>query len=148
MNISLVVITIQQPNDAMRCLADGAKIAGANFYIIGDSKSPKEYVLNGARYFSVEEQDECYGRISESIPHNHYARKNLGYLAALDSGSDWIVETDDDNFPLDNFFSPPEGTLRARKIQSDATWINAYSYFSPSAHVCSRWRASGKFSPK
>lgn len=33
-------------------------------------------------------------------PHNHYARKNIGYLAALRLGFEYVFETDDDNYPV------------------------------------------------
>ena len=39
---------------------------------------------------------------------NSYFRKNLGYLVAMKSKSKIIVETDDDNYPKNNFSQPKE----------------------------------------
>ncbi len=38
----------------------------------------------------------------EILPHDHYARKNMGYLYAIRAGYSVIVESDDDNIPSGN----------------------------------------------
>ena len=39
------------------------------------------------------------------MPFNHYCRKNLGYLYSINNNTDIIFDTDDDNYPLNNFNS-------------------------------------------
>jgi len=55
------------------------------------------------RFISVDDQKGGRWRLSEELPFNHYARKNIGYLEALDSGFERIADTDDDNFPYDDW---------------------------------------------
>ena len=75
-----------------------------NFIIIGDKKSPSNFLLKGANYFSLNKQRSLNFNLSKILPVNHYARKNLGYLIAMQNNSESIVETDDDNIPLKEFF--------------------------------------------
>lgn len=138
MSLALVVTTIQGPNPVMQSLAAAAAAAKARFFVLGDRKSPPVYDLPGADYYSLDAQHERFGGFSRQLPVGHYVRKNLGYLAALDAGCEWIVETDDDNFPLDNFFEPPPRTLAVRRLRSDQPWVNVYRHFGPSAPVWPR----------
>ena len=59
---------------------------------------------------------------------NHYARKNLGYLAAIQMDASFIFDTDDDNAPLPSWV-PREDSCLARRCV-DTGWINAYRPFS------------------
>ncbi len=136
--IALVVTTIQAPNAVMEALAMQARTTQAHFYVFGDRKSPPTYSLAGAEYFSLPDQHERFGSFSKALPTGHYARKNLGYLAALDAGADWIVETDDDNYPLNNFLEPPAKRLRCRQLRSSQPWVNAYRHFGPNLPVWPR----------
>lgn len=138
MKAALVVTTIQAPNDVMRALAQDARRAGAPFIVMGDRKSPPEYVLEGAQYYSLAEQHRTFGGFSEQLPVGHYVRKNLGYLAALDTGCDWVLETDDDNYPLAGFLDVPPAALRVRHLRSSQRWVNVYRHFGPSAEVWPR----------
>lgn len=138
MKIGLVVTTIQAPNAVMRALAAQAQQQSAAFVVIGDRKSPPVFELQGADYYDLARQNAVLPSFSQALPVGHYARKNLGYVLALQAGCDWLVETDDDNFPLDNFFTLFNSHLRARRLQSDARWLNAYRYFSPTAPVWPR----------
>jgi STELLO glycosyltransferases len=56
-------------------------------------------------------------------------RKNLGYLVAIKVGADIIVETDDDNIPLAEFWRPRQ-KLQSARIAHNTAWTNVYSYFS------------------
>lgn len=63
----------------------------------------------------------------DKFPMNHYARKNLGYIAAKRAGYDRVFETDDDNFPYadDSDYtnhSSPTCLSRGR-------WFDAFSYW-------------------
>lgn len=136
--IALVVTTIQGPNEVMRELAQAAANAKAGFFVMGDRKSPAgAYDLSCAEYFSLERQHQHFGTFSRLLPEGHYVRKNLGYLAALDSGSSWIIETDDDNFPLQGFLQPPSALIAARHL-SGGGWINVYDHFGPSQPIWPR----------
>lgn len=136
MTTALVVTTIQAPNAVMQALAADCVRTGSAFFVIGDRKSPPVYSLSGAEYFSLDAQHARFGEFSRQLPVGHYVRKNLGYLAALDAGAQWIVETDDDNFPLSNFMETP-APMRARRYRG-ASWVNVYDLFGPTQPVWPR----------
>jgi len=100
-------------------LATGAADAGWRFIVIGDTKSPESFSLAGCEFLSVADQlawGERHGlRYAKACPTRHYARKNIGYLEAIRAGAPVIVETDDDNIPL-------EGALQKEGVgQSEGT---------------------------
>ena len=132
MKPSIVVTSINAPNDVMRAIASGAGRSGFDFIVIGDTKSPADFSLEGCRFLSIEEQTRTRLRFAESCPTRHYARKNVGYLVAMAQGSELIVETDDDNFPRREFFSERSRSITARVIAGHG-WLNVYSYFSDAA---------------
>lgn len=138
MTTGLVVTTIQAPNAVMASLAEQAGRHGAPFIVIGDRKSPPLYELAGADYYGLERQHETFPEFSRALPVGHYARKNLGYLLALREGCDWLLETDDDNYPLDNFFALPAREMNCRRLSSSQPWLNAYDWFGASAEVWPR----------
>jgi STELLO glycosyltransferases len=126
---TLVVTSINAPNEALRSLARGATDAGWDFLVIGDKKSPERFELDGCRYYSLEQQLESEFDFARACPVGHYARKNLGYLLAAEHGASVIVETDDDNLPLDSFFQIRERTQRVETVDSN-NWVNVYRYFT------------------
>jgi hypothetical protein len=68
--------------------------------LIGDRRSaaPNLRTAN-ADWWPLDEQSAIDADLAAAIPTDHYARKNLGYVAALRRGADVIFETDDDNEP-------------------------------------------------
>ncbi len=128
-NITIVVTTIFPPTCALLQLADMAKAAGWKLIIVGDRKTPGNFIIEGARYLSFQDQLDSDWKLATQLPHNHYARKNLGYLDAMASGAVRIVETDDDNMPMPSFFDPIDATASCRVVR-DAGWINVYRLFS------------------
>lgn len=129
---ALVVTSISAPNPVLRALGDGASAAGWDFLVIGDTKSPEEFAVNGADFYSVAAQRAAGGRYAASCPTRSYARKNIGYLMAIERGAPLILETDDDNFPRDGWFTQERHRLaRAPLLAGDKVgWVNAYGYFS------------------
>ncbi|MHC4391916.1 MAG: hypothetical protein ACYS22_11460 [Planctomycetota bacterium] len=103
---TLVVTTINPPNAILRELAAGCEAAGWRFVVVGDQKSPDDFALPGASFFDLGAQRATGFATATQCPTGHYARKNVGYLIAIRSGAELIVETDDGNRPKPEFFSP------------------------------------------
>lgn len=124
---SLIITSISAPNPVMKSIAEGSIKNNIDFIVIGDVKSPTEFKLEGCRFYSVEEQQKLNYRLAKALPVKHYSRKNLGYLLA--ANQDVIIETDDDNFPREEFWN-----LRTKKINVESIegsgWTNVYRYFS------------------
>lgn len=129
MKSSIIVTSINAPNQVMRDIAAGAVSSDFDFIVIGDTKSPADFSLEGCRFLGIEDQLRTKLRFAETCPTRHYARKNIGYLLAMARGSELIVETDDDNFPRPEFFLKRSRSVSAA-IATGLGWLNVYSYFS------------------
>lgn len=129
-NLSVVVTSINSPTQA---LVEIAKISNTNknidFVLIGDSKSPIDFALDGCNFYSIEQQKTLELKYARACPLKHYARKNIGYLIAISKQSSRIVETDDDNIPQESFWSDRQSIVRSA-INTNGGWVNVYNYFS------------------
>ena len=126
--ISLVLTTINKNNKNIKNLDTKSKKNGWNLIIIGDKKTPKNFELKYGNFLNVNNQKKIKLRFSKICPYNNYARKNIGYLIAMQNNSDIIVETDDDNYPNKNFFRKIYLKHNCREILNK-DWINIYNLF-------------------
>ena len=131
MTISIIVTSVAGPNAALRALAEGAIHAGHDFIVVGDARSPADFVLDGCRFLSIAAQLNTGLRLARLSPVGHYSRKNIGYLLAISEGARLIIETDDDNFPRPAFFKERLRRVSA-PLSSAKGWVNVYRYFSDS----------------
>lgn len=126
---TIVVTSISAPNASLRALAQGARSHGASFTVIGDTKSPANFELDGCEFYDVARQRESGLRLAQLCPTRSYARKNIGYLLAIRAGAPLIIETDDDNIPRDSFWNERKLTVEARELSSGG-WVNVYGFFT------------------
>ena len=126
---ALVVTSISAPNPALKACADGCRQYGIDFFVVGDTKSPDDFSLDGCQFMSIENQRRMSWRLASLLPERHYARKNLGYLAAMAQGAKTIIETDDDNFPRESFW---QERVRGQRVPlvTGCGWTNVYRYFT------------------
>jgi hypothetical protein len=101
---------------------------GWSIVIIGDKKTPDIESRDNLVFISVEDQLELGYDYVQKSPYNHYARKNIGYLYAIENGADVIYETDDDNIPYPDWDFPE--FLSSQAYQSDRKFVNIYQYFT------------------
>lgn len=130
MQSTLVVTTINAPNEAIRLFANECQKKDASFIVVGDEKTPKDFSWKGVTYLDLEEQEALFPDFARDLPRNHYSRKNIGYLHALKMGAEAIVESDDDNYPNDQFWDPLESEKLVTEVSSENRWINIYDLFS------------------
>lgn len=126
---AIVVTTINHPTKAVIDIQARTETLDAAFYVIGDSKSPADFSLPGSRYMDLAAQRASGFRFAELCPVKHYARKNVGYLAAMRDGAMVIIETDDDNIPRDSFWTERSRTQQAPLVQAPG-WCNVYAYYA------------------
>ncbi|MCX4195980.1 STELLO glycosyltransferase family protein [Methylobacterium organophilum] len=126
---AVVITTINHPTRAVKEISNNAHKLNAEFVIIGDSKSPNDFIQPGATYLNLESQTRSGFKYAQIAPTKHYARKNIGYLVAIKNGATILIETDDDNIPYESFWAPRE-LRRQCKILRDERWVNAYSHFT------------------
>ena len=125
---AVVVTSISAPNRSLRTLADGAQAHDLDFIVIGDTKSPSEFQLDGCDFYPIDRQQSTGLTYAELCPTRSYSRKNIGYLLAIRAGASLIVETDDDNIPRAEFWAPRHLSIEA-PVLSAGGWVNVYSYF-------------------
>lgn len=68
-------------------------------------------------------------RLARSLPANHYCRKMLGYLRAMELGASVIVDTDDDNIPKAGWGFPAFDGISDR-VQGAHGFVNVYELFT------------------
>jgi hypothetical protein len=96
--------------------------------LVGDKKSVPVESSEGVTFLSVEDQQQLGYTFAELCPYNHYARKNIGYLYAVQQGADVIYDTDDDNLPYNAWTMP--SFVGLQKIKAQRQFINIYQYFT------------------
>jgi hypothetical protein len=126
---ALVITSIFQPNEALRSFAAGCREQGISFYVMGDVQTPSDFEIDGCDYYSVEQQRATGLEFARVCPERHYARKNIGYLLAMQAGATRILESDDDNLPRDGFWTARPRRMRVPTSRG-AGWINIYAHFT------------------
>jgi hypothetical protein len=126
---TVVLTSIAAPNPVMRQIAEDCARLDMQFIVIGDTKSPADFKLEGCDYLSVDAQIATGLKFAEACPTKHYARKNIGYLLAMREKIDFIVETDDDNFPSDPFYEPLPLHVEVPELRGSG-WVNVYRYYT------------------
>ena len=86
----IVVTTINYPTPQLRKLAE---IPGWHLVVVGDKKTPEDWHLENCEYLSPSRQLELGYELAKALPWNHYARKNIGYLYAIERGAKIIYDT-------------------------------------------------------
>ncbi len=103
--------------------------SGWKVLVVGDTKTPVNWHLEGVEFLSIDRQKSLYPELSELVPEKHYSRKNLGYVYAINNGAQVILETDDDNIPYEGFGENIEETVSG-KLVSGSRWLNIYKHFT------------------
>jgi len=126
--ISLVITTINPPNEVLKTWARECGTREIHFIVIGDQRTPTDFSIEGCDFVDIGHQAELGFSLISWLPLNHYSRKNLGYLRAIRAGSKVIMETDDDNFPKSVFFDLRPARRIVNTFQEEG-WMNVYRYF-------------------
>lgn len=126
--LAVVVTTIQPPTKSMYDLSAQLKPHGAPLIVIGDKKGPTSFEVEGAEFYSLDNQLALTLSLPRMLPTGHYARKNIGYLLAMKRGASCIYETDDDNAPLANW--APRSEKVVAQHAAAGRWFNVYRQFT------------------
>lgn len=88
----IIVSVDRYPTDSLRKLV---KIKGWQVLAIGNSRTPKDWILKGAIFLSLDMQANLGFRVLDFLPYDSYVRKTCGYLFALQHGAKKIFDADD-----------------------------------------------------
>lgn len=118
-----IITTINLPTKSIEKLYD---IFGERLIVVGDKKTPKDWKYKEAQY--ILDLPDQKGYYEGYAPCNSYARKNIGYMAAIKNKAELIFETDDDNIPNMNW------RLRGHQVEANLSlgegWFNVYDVFT------------------
>ncbi len=124
MKKAIVITSIFAPTKAVKLFS---KLKDYSLIVVGDKKSPKEYICDNAKFISVDEKLNY--QIEAVLPYNHYSRKMIGYLYAMQNGARAIVDTDDDNLPYEDWAFPEfEGSFL--QVPEGSGFVNVYAYYT------------------
>jgi len=124
----IIITSIFEPTQAVCSFAE---LKNYQLIVVGDKKTPKKWSCKKAIYLSVEEQLQQKYSMLKQLPYNHYCRKMVGYLYAIENGADIIIDTDDDNLPLNNW-EFPEFTGMFDIASNKGNFLNVYKFYSES----------------
>jgi len=127
--MNIVVTTIAPPTRGMIEISRRLETTPGTLWIVGDRKGPPAYALPAVRFLPIDEQLLLPFQLAKLLPEKHYTRKNLGYLAAIATGIDHLVETDDDNIPGEDFWCLRQASVDASLVRHPG-WCNAYTFFT------------------
>lgn len=119
-------IVITSINDITDAVIAFSKRKDWHVVVVADTKSIP-YNYNNITYLTVEEQANLGYESLKSTPYNHYSRKNLGYLYAIQNGAARIYDTDDDTFPYENW---EDKQFICNSLAGGSKFINPYKFFT------------------
>lgn len=127
--ILIITSIANDKHPILKQFAEECKTHNIPFIVIGDTKSPTDFNLQGCDYYSVEKQLTLPFKLAKITPTRHYSRKNLGYLIAIKNGATELVETDDDNIPRKEFWQSKNREVKSYRFENSG-WVNVYYYFT------------------
>ncbi|MFA5833109.1 MAG: STELLO glycosyltransferase family protein [Bacteroidota bacterium] len=136
---SLIITTIGSLNRALQEYGIHCSKNGVEFIVVGDKKTKpeltelfsqyqKEKQFKGG-YYTADQQQQLPFKITSVLPFNHYTRKNIGYILAIKNNAELIMETDDDNYPQENYHCKFSKKITGQLV-SHIGWVNVYRYFT------------------
>lgn len=122
----IVITSIFKPTEP---IIEFSKLIDFNLIVAGDKKSPENWSNPNTTFLSVNDQERMNSKLVKILPYNHYCRKMMGYLYAIQNGATLIIDTDDDNMPKENWAFPNfKGFFDS--IPGNLGFINIYSYYT------------------
>jgi hypothetical protein len=126
MKKAIVITSIFNPTKAVKLFS---KKENYQVIVVGDKKTPVKWNCKGVDYLSMSLQKTMDFELASILPYNHYCRKMLGYLKAIQNGAEYIVDTDDDNIPKKNW-GFPDFKNKYDYISNKEGFINIYELFT------------------
>ena len=122
-----VITSIHDCKKFLSSYSQNKAIQNCQLVIVCDKKSVDIASRDNLHILKVESQDTI-SRLASSSPYNHYCRKNLGYLYAMQNGAEIIYDTDDDTYPYENFDFPSFTSMTCMK--SKTNFYNVLTHFT------------------
>jgi hypothetical protein len=125
-NKAIVITSIFEPTEAVKLFA---AMPNYKLYVAGDKKTSATWHCDNVAYLSVDAQVAMPYQLQTVLPYNHYCRKMMGYLSAIENGAEFIVDTDDDNLPKEGWSFPAhDGSYDA--LPANMGDVNIYELYT------------------
>jgi STELLO glycosyltransferases len=122
----IVITSIFPPTKAVKKFS---KHQDYSLVVVGDRKTPIDWQCFPSHFLDIDSQEGMAFKLAKLLPFNHYSRKMIGYLWAIEHGAQLIIDTDDDNIPQENWGFPAlEGNFDC--IEEKKGFINIYQLFT------------------
>ncbi|MET0635986.1 MAG: STELLO glycosyltransferase family protein [Chitinophagaceae bacterium] len=122
----IIITSIFEPTTAIESFSS---LPDYQLVVVGDKKTPAGWQFENVVYLDIQSQLDLAPGLAEVIPFNHYGRKMLGYIYAMQQGASVIIDTDDDNIPYPSWQFPEfDGIFRTS--EQDLGWVNIYHHFT------------------
>lgn len=132
-NCPKILVVVTSIHDYTEAVLRWARIDTYHVVFVADRKTPALEPREDITVLSLAEQEHLDFELSGHLPYDHYARKNLGYLYAIQKGARRIVDTDDDNYPTGAWKEVLgyEGPIRkVSATESAPGQVNVYLHFT------------------
>ena len=123
---TIVITSIFNPTEAVKAFS---QLTEYTLIVVGDKKTPDEWHCENVDYISVEQQENLGFELTRYLPYNHYCRKMLGYLKAVQLGAEYIIDTDDDNIPKLNW-DFPDFDQKYDCLTENKGFVNIYQLYT------------------
>ncbi len=127
MNKFIVITTI---NDFTESIIKFSESKDWNLIIVADKNTPVLKKRNNIEVLSIKWQDENKYKYIKLCPFNHYSRKNIGYIYAINNRAEYIYDTDDDNIPYMEWEKYFNIAYNECDIAYGSKYINIYKLFT------------------
>jgi len=126
MKIPIVITSIFEPTEAIKAFSEYSEY---QLLVVGDKKTPKNWQYAAVDFISIDQQENLSYELAKVLPYNHYCRKMIGYLKAIENDADFIVDTDDDNIPKSRWKFPDfDGEFDC--ILENKGFVNIYQLYT------------------
>ena len=126
MDKQIVITSINEPTRAVR---EFAALPDYKLIVVGDRKTPADWQQEGVQFLDLAAQTALCRAFADTLPVDHYVRKMVGYIQAMQNGAQVIVDTDDDNIPYEGW-SFPGFDDRYDLIRSQQPFVNIYALYT------------------
>ncbi|XP_022102192.1 probable glycosyltransferase STELLO2 [Acanthaster planci] len=131
----IVVTTIYPETPILHKISS---LSGWCMVVVADKKGPVSMNINNVDYLDVVQQESCGYHICRLLPWNHFGRKNIGYLYAIEHGAKMIYDTDDDNEPLLNVVPAFDNVGYSHHVKIQSHLWNPYPRFGTNTKIWPR----------
>ncbi len=87
MNSAIVITSIFTPTEAVYKFSE---LSNYSLIVVGDNKTPVDWQCDNTTFLAVNDLRTAEYQLNKALPYNHYCRKMLGYLYAIQNGADVI----------------------------------------------------------